>query len=155
MTTIKMGVIDVPYVNAPSPRQKKVKADTVTTGDVAEWLEEDYAVMQTYLDVKRGDIAEMFERSVEGAMENLMMGAPMATNVYAEAASEIEAGFKKFLSDGEMDRLGVAGVPTQAAQDRASGKKRSSRMKKKRKGTKPVSFIDTGLYQASAKVWAE
>jgi hypothetical protein len=66
--------------------------------------------------------------------------------------AEIEERFKDFLSLQEMDKLGVPGVPTEAAK-----KGKSSRFKRRRsKGGAPrPSFIDTGLYQSSFKAWVD
>jgi hypothetical protein len=155
---LHLGVIQLPYVQAPSANQKKVKASTVTTGDVAGWLEDNYSIMQTFMAQHGAEVADAFAESMKGAIENLVMGAPVANSPFGEAESETEHLFKRFITTGEMDRLGIPGVPTQAAKDRASGKKRSSRMKKRRgrgQNAQPVSFYDTGLYESSFKAWVE
>jgi hypothetical protein len=153
---IHLGVIDLPYVNAPKKGQKKTTGSTVTTGQVAEWLERDYHILETFAARNLQGIADDMAKSIEGGMENLLMGAPLSTNVFGAAESSIENRAKKFISDGVMDTLGIPGVPTQAAKDRAAGKARSSRRKNKRaSNAKPVSFIDTGLYQGSIKAWVE
>lgn len=155
--TLHLGVLDLPYVQAPSPRQKNPTAGTVTTGDVAEWLEGDYKIMETFMVQHGQEVADDLAQSVQGAMENMMMGLSVQNDVFASGTSKIEDRFKKFILTGEMDRLGIPGVPTQAAKDRASGKRRSARMKKRRRGgnTKPVSFYDTGLYESSFKAWID
>ena len=153
---LHLGVIDTPYFKAPSKGQKKATASTVTTGDVAEFLESKYEVMGTFFKAHGSEIADALAQSVAGSLENLMMGAPASQDVFGEATSEIEDMFKKFIITAEMDKLGIPGVPTQAAKDRASGKRRSSRMKKKRaSNSKPISFYDTGLYEGSFKAWIE
>lgn len=152
MLTLHLGVIDVPYVQATSRRQKKPRAGTVMTGDVAGWLENRYQVMQTFFDRRADKIGDMLAESVSGAIESLIMGGPATLDVAASALSLIEDEFKQFITTGEMETLGRAGVPTQAAQQRRAGKKRSGRMKRRRAGT-GVSFIDTGLYQSSFKAW--
>ena len=112
--------------------------------------------MGTFAKIHGQDIGDALAQSMVGALENLELGAPLSQNVFGEAESKIEHLFKTFITMGEMDGL-VPGVPTQAAKDRASGKKRSSRMKKKRRGgnAKPISFFDTGLYESSMKAWIE
>jgi len=63
---------------------------------------------------------------------------------------------KRFIAEGEMDAIGFPGVPTQAAKDRAAGKRRSSRFKRRRAtNQRPVSFYDTGLYQTSLRAWVD
>jgi len=155
--TLHLGVISLPYVEAPKPGQKKATASTVTTADVAQFLEEKYHPMEVFSNVHGQAIADALAQSMVGALENLELGAPLSQNVFGEAESKIEHMFKKFITMGEMDSLGIPGVPTQAAKDRASGKKRSSRMKNKRRGgnAKPISFYDTGLYESSMKAWIE
>lgn len=154
---LHLGVIEQPYVNAPKPGQKKVTASTVTTGDVAGWLEDDYEVMGTFVKAHGKDIADALAQSLAGSLESLEMGAPLSIDPLGEATSEIEHMFKRFIAEGEMDKMGIAGVPTQAAKDRATGAKRSSRKKNRKRGgnSKPVSFYDTGLYQQSFKAWVK
>lgn len=152
---LHLGVVDVPYAQAPPKgRSKKARSGTVTTGDVATWLENRYEVMGTFLDLHEQEIGDDLARSASDAIDSLGAGAPPSLDPFGSATSSIEDRFKQFLATGEMEKLGVAGVPTQAALDRRSGRKRSGRMKRRRGGT-GVSFIDTGLYQSSAKVWVE
>ena len=154
--TLHLGVIPIGYVEAPKPGQKKATASTVTTADVAQFLEDKYEVMGTFAKIHGQDIGDALAQSMVGALENLELGAPLSQNVFGEAESKIEHMFKTFITMGEMDGL-VPGVPTQAAKDRASGKRRSSRMKNKRRGgnAKPVSFVDRALYVNSFKSWIE
>jgi len=151
---LNLGVEDVPYSQAPSKRAKKPTAGTVSTGDVATWLENRYHVMEVFYNENQQEIAQDVADSLRGALESVMMGAPGTLDPYGSATSEIEDRFKQFLSQGVMETLGYPGVPTQAALDRRSGKKRSGRFKKRRPGT-GVSFIDTGLYQANFKAWID
>jgi hypothetical protein len=139
MPVLHLGVIDQPYSTGGK-----------TTGDVAEILEGKYEVMGHFADKHEQDIANDLENSLEGVLENLLLGAPPAQNAFAQAESAIENRFKQFLSLKEMDSLGVSGVPTAAA---LAGK--SKRFKSGR-GPKPrPSFIDTGLYQANFKSWVD
>lgn len=157
MPTLHLGVIDLPYVVAPPKRQKKPRAGTVTTGDVAEWLERRYAIMQTFFDQRGQEIGDDLALSVKNTLESVLAGAPTNIDPIGSATSDIEDRFKQFLSQGEMEKLGVPGVPTQAALDRRAGRRRSGRMKRPRKGkgATGMSFIDTGLYQSSFKAWAD
>lgn len=157
MRRLHLGVIEQPYVNAPAPGQKKATSSTVTTGDVAGWLEDDYGIMQHFFDANDQKIADALAASVAGSLENLLMGAPPSQNVFGAAESKIQHMFHRFIQTAQMDKLGVPGVPTQAAKDRASGAKRSTRMKNRKKGgnTQPISFYDTGLYMDSFVAWIE
>ena len=146
MPVLHLGVIDdLPY------GQK----GTVTTGDVAGWLEDKYHILEIYSQVHGPDMATAMEEGARGALESLLMGAPATIDVFAGGASKIEEGMKEFITNGEMDSLGYPGVPTQAAIDRALGKKRSGRKKKRgrRSNSRPVSFVDTELYESSLRAW--
>jgi hypothetical protein len=141
MPILHLGVVDQPYTTGGK-----------TTGDVAEILEGKYGVMDHFVKKHEQDIATDLESSLEGVLQNMMLGGPAPQNPFSGGESAIDNRFKKFLSSKEMDALGVPGVPTQAA---LSG--RSKRFKQKQKqsrGPRP-SFIDTGLYQASFKAWVE
>ena len=143
MTTLNLGVVDVPYTFENSH---------TTTGDVAEILEGKYHIIEIFYELYKDQIGEALVNGLSGSLENLMLGAPVGDlEAFASGNSEIEALFKNFLSSGEIERLGLPGVPTKAA---LSG--RSSRFKKKinSKGRR-VSFYDTGLYEGSFKSWVE
>lgn len=142
--TLHLGVAEIPYGDS---------ADGMTTGDVAEILEEHYEVMATFYARHEDDIAALIKHAVAGAIENKLMGAPTPGNPLAGAESKIEELFRKFLSDREIEQPahGVAPytIPTMAA---VLGL--SARFKGKRNpaGRRP-SFIDTGLYQSSFRAW--
>lgn len=155
MPKLALGVLDLPYSGVPTKATKANPrhASTVSTGDVATILEDKYQVMETFFDFHSQEIGDALANGMAGALENLMMGAPVQTNPFGGAESQIKSMFQKFLDTGEMDGK-VPGVPTQAAQDRASGKKRSARMKNKRaSNAKAVSFVDSGLYESSFLAW--
>lgn len=160
---LHLGVIDLPYSyhqkrqeRANKRRKKKglppVNNKLPTTGDVAGWLEDKYHIMELFHEENRDFINGALEQSLQGTLEDILMGAPIQNHSpFAEGTSEIEKRFKQFLSGREVERLGIPGVPTQAAKDGVS-----HRFKKKanKKGPRP-SFIDTGLYQSSFKAWVE
>jgi hypothetical protein len=141
MTVLHLGVIEQPYNNGGK-----------TTGEVAEILEHRYGVMSKFVEVHEQDIASDLENSLEGVLENVLLGAPPPVDPFAGGTSKIEHRFKKFLSSKEMDSLGVAGVPTQASLKGYS--KRFKKKQNKARGPRP-SFIDTGLYQANFKAWMD
>lgn len=136
-----LGVIDVPYA-----------AEAITTGEVAHILEAKYGVMQTFVDtVGQDSIAKALENSAVNAIESMIMGAGSGINLTAEGEGEIEAAFRQFLEQQDMDGR-VDGVPT-----KASLKGVSHRLKRPNAKDNPSrpSFIDTGLYSASMKAWTD
>lgn len=147
---LHLGVADVPYSSAPRAPGSKAVTGSETTGDVAGWLETKYEVMGTFWDQHGVDAGEKLVESLQGAVESLMMGAPPTQDPYGTGTQEIEDMFRRFLSEAEMEKLGVQGVPTQAALDR-----RSARFKKGKGPNRRPSFIDTGLYQSNFRSWVD
>ncbi|EAM2006253.1 hypothetical protein EA132_24245, partial [Salmonella enterica subsp. enterica serovar Give] len=78
MITFHLGVIDVPYED-----------ENTTTGDVAEYLEEKYQIMQTFFDRYSNDIADLMTNDMAASLENMMAGAPPARDPLAESMSRI------------------------------------------------------------------
>lgn len=146
--TLHLGVKDIPYTHDDG------KETGITTGDVAEILEKRYGVMEHFYDAHEDEVAKDIADSLEGALENYMMGSPVKPslkNSAREGMSKTETRFKQFLASAEIERMGIRGVPTQAAQDR-----KSVRFKKGKnpEGARP-SFIDSGLYKASFTAWVD
>lgn len=152
---LHLGVIDIPYAQAPKRHQRKAgTGGTQTTGDVAGWLENRYHVMEIFAEAKGDKIAAALEDSLSGALESALMGAANM-NSYdptGKAMTDIEDAFKVFLSSQEIEKLGYPGVPTQAALDGVNH--RLKRPYAKSNPRRP-SFIDTGLYESSFKAWID
>lgn len=176
VTDLVLGVVDVPYENEGKPRDPKRARITkkgrvhstdaqriqnwmegrgsdsdsaVTTVQVATWLEEKYHVMEVFYEEHKDDITQTLIDSIGGALENLYAGAP-AGDPFAEAEQQVTADFRTFLLTGEIETLGLEGVPTQAALER-----RSLRFKRGRSGTPRPSFIDTSTYELAMRCWTE
>lgn len=154
MTKLVLGVIDLPYADASyaevRARKPKVKpGGSLSTGDVAQILEDRYAVMQAFYDLHGEQIANELIDAIEGAIESVNMGAPLTIDPVGSATSKIEDMFKQMLANKELD--GRLGVPTLAAQE---GHSKRFKQPYKKRAPRP-SFIDTGLYQASFKAWLE
>jgi len=156
MADLVLGVVDVPYENAGANADGKRKrgagasrGEPTTTAKVAQILEDKYGVMQVFYDRHENDIAGALRDSVAGAIEDLLTGAP-PRDPYAEADQSVMALFRKFLLSGEIEELGVPGVPTQAAINR-----RSLRFKGKVSTDTRPSFIDTATYELSFRSWVE
>ena len=136
---LHLGVIDYPHGNDGS----------ITTGDLAEILESKYHPMEIYYEEHQNEIAKDLADSVAGAIESLMLGAPPSLDPFGEANTNIANGFKRFIAEGELEKLGYPGVPTQAALDGVN-----HRLKIKR-GPRRPSLIDTSQYVDSAVAWVE
>ena len=151
MTTLHLGVVDLPYNTN----------DGTTTGDVAGYLEDKYHILEVFTEAEHPLIASAVENSLKGAIENLMMGAPNVNNPFEQAADDITTAMKNFLSSQEVERMGIPGTPTQAALDGINHRFKNPRGKYKTKKGKRTfvknprrpSFIDTGLYQTTLKAW--
>lgn len=148
MTTLVLGVIDIPYANGGE-----------STGEVARALEKNYGVMDGFVELHMPFIAESMEDALKGALENVLAGSPVPSNPYSSGLDAIENRFRQFLDDEEITKLNRPGVPTLAAQMGISHRFKNPMLssKNKRKGLKRnpprQSFIDTGLYQANFKAW--
>lgn len=136
---LSLGVIEIPYDNTGK-----------TTGDVAEILETKYHVMGVFGFLHLDDIARDLEDGAAANLENMLMGAPVSADPYAGAMSKIEQRFRDFLSLGEMNKFGFAGIPTAAAL--AGVNHRLAHPYAKANPSRP-SFVDTGLYESSFKAW--
>ena len=133
---LHLGVVDVP------------EPEGNTTFGVANILEAQYGLFSMFAQSSMDRITEHITGSVAGALENLTLGQ-MPSDVFAAANGEIEQDFRHFLDMEDMAKLGVPGVPTQAALD---GK--SVRFKRRR-GPRRPSFIDSGVLQKSFRVWVD
>lgn len=146
----KAGGVEAPAIAVPMAK---------TTFDVAERLEEQYHVMELFFEEVGIDlIAKALEHSVEGAIQNVLMGSPASDEPLSpskqgplsEAMSEVETAFKHFLSLQFLD--GVAPrVPTQAA---LKGVNHRMKHPYAPRPSRP-SFIDTGLYETNFKAWID
>jgi hypothetical protein len=141
MTKLHLGVVDLPYANGGK-----------TTGEVAQILEDKYHVMELFVEeIGLTAITDALEKSAKDALADLIGGAPVSgLSLTLAAEEEIAAAFRVFLDQQELDGV-VPGVPTQA-----SLKGVNHRFKRPYVKTNPArpSFIDTGLYQASARAWS-
>ena|ERR1700748_1089791 len=146
-STLHLGVVELPYAD---------KSGT-TTGDVAELLERQYKVFTLFYEAHEKDIVHALEEAYAGAVDSVMMDAPISENPAEAAMQEIESLFRKFLSTGlptEFESLTYGDlfrpVPTKAAI-----KGVSHRFKNKQSGTRRPSLIDTGLFESSFKAWMD
>ena len=160
MTTLHLGVIDMPYRHSgPGYRGRgnKRKAATVgsrTTFEVAEFLEEKYHVMELFFETHADEILEHVVDAMQGATETaLLTGVPPSPSVdpTSSGMEKIRVMFNRFLDEGEVERIGIKGVPTLAA---IHGVSHRFAHPYARRGSRP-SFIDTGLYESSFRSWVD
>ena len=158
--TLHLGVIDLPYTNETTPKRlpksrpgkqrPRAKKDPVeTTGDVAKVLEAKYHVIETFYDLHEEEIAQDFADEMTGALESLIMGAPVPADPLAGATSKLEQRFREYLDREEIAETATPGVPTKAALRGVNHRLKTNR------GPRRPSFIDTGLYQSSFKAWTD
>lgn len=172
MPELNLGVLDIPYADAdttpPPPRitrrgrvhktdvkraarayQASADEGPSTTATVAQALEDKYHLFQVFYDQHADDIANAAIHSLEGALENVYLGAPLG-DPFSEMGDEVAAGFRQWLLQGEIESLGIEGVPTKAALERRSGRFKS--------GVGPAerpSFISTGTFELSMRAWVD
>ncbi len=132
-----LGVNDVAYTD---------KEGIATTGQVAEYLENDYGVMRVFAESYGGFIGDQLGESIAGAIESISHGKPGEFDVFGPM-TRIEEKFRVFLDRGEWQQ--ISGQRIAAAE--AGVSHRRKRVYKKRKSRR--AFIDTGLYQASFRAW--
>lgn len=153
MTTLHLGVTDIPYATdeARKVKGKKVQVKTMTTGDVAEILENKYHVMELFFEEHSDFIVGEIEKSLAGAIENVAMGAPPG-DPFGAGTQIIDEMFKKFVTEGAVEKLGIPGTPTKAAL-----KGVSHRWKHPYSSENPrrPSFVDTGLYVDNFISWID
>lgn len=162
MPTMHLGVTDIPYswgqkkaggISAAKAMQAAKRGTGtgggVTTGDVAGYLEARYGVMAFYLQLRAREINAAVENSVLGALETMAMGGPAGLGRALDSATQLmQEQFKDMLSLRQLDGK-IHGVPTLAAQRGVSHRFKRPYV---RRPSRP-SFIDTGLYQNSFRVW--
>lgn len=166
MPKLHFGVVDHPYTykqqtlskkGKPLKRTRTVTLNT-TTGKVSDILEEKYQLFETFYKDNESLIASELEKSLEAAYEAVLTGAPVSQDPYGNATGRFEDLFKRALYTNGFDGR-IPGVPTVA----------SGRVPAVRKGgiqhrmahpysmnnpSRP-SFIDTGNFESSIKVWVE
>jgi hypothetical protein len=135
--TLHFGVLVQPY-----------RLRGLTTGDVAEFLESKYGVMEAFYRVHGSDVAGAVENSMEGALESLLMGR--AVDPWSRGMRVIEREFRDFISSREAERVGIPGTPTRAA---LRGVNHRLAHPYRRSNPRRPSFRDTGLYMTSMRAW--
>lgn len=167
--TLHFGVIDIPYANSQPEKTRRVgvrvrkgvapeqfsapASGAETTGDVAQWLEDKYHVMEVfYEEIGQELMAKALEHSLQGAIIDLGLGRPPdMLKPFLAAEDEVRAAFQFFIEQKEMDGV-VGGVPTKAAL--AGVNHRLKHPYAKSNPARP-SFDDTGTYMQSFRMEVE
>ena len=105
MADLCLGCIDVPYDNRDG--------QPATTYTVATILEEKYGVMRNFYEAHQQDITKALVSSVESALSAILEGG-FVGDPLASAGQDIRQEFRTFLMTGEIEGMGIPGVPTKA-----------------------------------------
>jgi hypothetical protein len=147
--TLYLGVLIQPY-RVRTTRSRKAKAVTpLTTGDVAQFLEDKYEIIKTFVRVKEDKMIRVLEGSLQGGLESLLTGAPK-TDPWGSATQDIMAMFSDFILSREAERVGIPGTTTLAAIKGINHRKKHPYAKA---NPRRASFFDTGLYVGSFRAW--
>lgn len=142
MTTLHLGVLDVPYQTGRNAK---------STGDVAEILETKYGIIQAFWRAHGQDYVDDLVMGSVQAMEAAVSGRAMTSDPRT-TLGEIGHGFRQFISSREAERVGLRNVPTEAALRGISHRRRHPYA---RRNPRRPSFRDTGLYMASFRAWMD
>ncbi|HDV6367275.1 TPA: hypothetical protein ACK3Q6_006280 [Burkholderia cepacia] len=135
---INLGVIEQAY------------KDGTTVPEVARYLEDEYGVMQVFVDLHLKEISGSVAQAVADAMDDQMMGLPVSPDIYQASMEEIQSAFRNFLDHEEYPAQSFPQIPTQAALDGVNHRLLHPYASKN--PSRP-SFIDTGEYQISFRAW--
>lgn len=152
--TFNLGVTNKPYpyttrLRSVMGRQRRVRAPKTTT-EVMEILEAKYGVIDAFYTSKKPQIDRICLHYLKADLDHQMRGGAASKNPLAGAMVEIEELFVKFLDKRQVERLGIAGVPTEAARMGIQHKRG-----RKTFGSRRPSFVDTGLYRDSFRAWVD
>jgi hypothetical protein len=164
--TLHMGFINTPYTKetimrpatsakAEEKRQRRRSfPKTMTAEDVANILEGKYGIVETFSAIHEDEISniilEGFAEIAERIFEDRGFTTATLRNLMKPNTKQVENMFRRFLDREEMNDM-VPGVPTKAARKGI----RHGRGRITKSGTQRPSFIDTGIYKASFRAWAD
>lgn len=155
MPVLRLGVEDLPYPEEPQGRDRRGRFKhlrsrrEMTTGRVAEILEDKYGIIEAFAEMYADEIAEVFSEDYEIELLEEFEGRRRPGTI--RASKKIEKLFQLFIARKELDGV-VEGVPTKASLE---GKSSRPAFRKSPKGQPRPSFEDTGLYESSFRAWVE
>lgn len=138
---LNIGVIDLPH-----PGGEKTG---MTTGDLAEGLEQEYELYSGFVELHQQDITDALTDSMQDALDAIIGAGVALPNPFAAAEQQVVVMMKRFFDNEEIAKLPRAGVPTKAALDGVNHRL------KQRKGQRRPSFIDTGALRNASDAWIE
>ena len=143
---LKLGVVEVPEPGG------------ITSYGLGKILEEKYTLFSSYVEMHHKDIENELCEALVGAFETYQATGHIAKQPFDAAGQELSLGLKQFIYKEELAGK-VAGVPTQAALEgvttRKVGRGKKSKFKRTKTGVRRPSFIDSGIFEASTKVWID
>ena len=149
---LKLGVIEVPEPGG------------LSSYDLGKILEEKYTLFSSYVEMHHAKIESELCEALVGAFETFQATGHIAKQPLDSAGQQLTKDLKQFIYKEELAGK-VGGVPTQAALEgintrTLSGKtprkvKAGQKFKRVKTGVRRTSFIDTGIFEASTKVWIE
>lgn len=155
MPVLHLGVIDIPYAydeKRPN-RKKQMKSTTsMTTGDVADILEEKYHIMELFWEENSDQIVDHLNEALAGALESVAMGAPLDADPFAAGTQGVSELFKNFILSQAIEKIGIPGTPTKAALRGVSHRKAHPYAKE---NARRPSFYDTGLFVDNFIAWVD
>lgn len=161
---LHLGVIDVHYTEGEpvakyrqrlSRSRKSIQpirrsnSGEMTTGDVADILEQKYQLFTAFYEHHEEEIADQLASDFSDSLDGILAGAPIGQNVFGAFEQNLGVMFRKAIETREFDTYGIPGVPT-----KASLRGVNHRLKRKRGPDRP-SFRDTGLMEASFLAWVD
>jgi hypothetical protein len=142
MGALILGILDVAYSDAST-------GQPTTTGDVAEILEAQYGVMNTFFESRKEQIAGYLADSMANALQDALNGRATRSSPTYGAEQQIEAEFRSFLDSNEMQIMTVAAAGVPLSQAAAQGVNHRKKMPYSKRNKPRPAFIDSGLYRAS------
>jgi hypothetical protein len=162
--TLHLGFVSTPYMSdtiaAPmrsarteeARKKRRSFKKTMTAEKVSGILESSYNIVNQFSEKYGEEIGEIIRDGVELSIIDILPGGdreykPISNRMiqYMKPKTrEIEKLFREFLDNEEAEG---SGIPTKAAM---LGVRRG----RKRGGRRP-SFVDTGIYRASFRAWAD
>ena len=144
--TLCLGVNDIPYDDKKQ-----------TTGEVAEYLEDRYGIIQKFYDLNESEILDDLSDALSDALEDFANGNPLPPIdlIMSENLGDRAEKFRDFLDTGEVERVGIPGTPTKRSLQRISLRFKEKKTRKGQKSVARTSFLDTLFYRNSFKIWVK
>ena len=146
MAELILGVLDVAYSMKAT---ETAPAQSTTTGDVAQILEANYHVMETFFESRKDQIAGFLADSLANALQDRLNGVPTRSSPTYGAEQQIEAEFRAFLDANEMQIVALATTGSPISEAAARGVNHRFKRPYARKNRARPAFVDTGLYRSS------